>query len=183
MRSLLLICALLAVFKSASAVEPQPPLRVSIVPNHSFDSQPSLTSLEPKDGGIQFKVVLTNISHNPVTIWEQYCSWGYGCLSLEVICNGQHQLLNPLPIDWDSNWPRPFSIPPSGNFVLDVKIDGRRWPNDWLPKPSNNPLRVTLRAVYTINPIGKGDTFGMPYARRIWTGSVSSNPELFTIIQ
>ena len=54
----------------------------------------------------KFHVLLTNVSRNPVRVWQEWCSWGYYCLQIEIVeQDGMKHLLKKKRIPFYQNFP------------------------------------------------------------------------------
>lgn len=72
-------------------------------------------------------------------------------------------------IGYLKNYPDYLTLAPGGAWVLSALIRSGDWPGFPEPKP-NSPLRVTLRALYRINPDADTKRLG------VWTGEIASEP-------
>jgi hypothetical protein len=125
----------------------------------------------------QLYAVVTNVSDQPVRIWDQWNSWGYHNLTLTLDLEGgdQKHLRRFGGENWHGNAADAIELGPGEHYIFAVwlKPDDRRvLSNSW------GPIRVrngdypwaTLTAHYEIRPDGFADKRG------VWVGRVSSKP-------
>lgn len=158
--------------------KPQPALTLTIIPTsyttYSNQRSPQATiSLEGDNS--HFHVLLTNKSAKPVTIFEEWNSWGYFGLSFDITYPDGHKMHTVKAAqEWFKNAPTTTTIVPNGFYVFDVTFD-TTWVNSIRRQPAlpqGNACR--LRAIYSIAP-----TKSLPLAldKRVvkaWTGTVKS---------
>lgn len=115
-----------------------------------------------------FHVVLQNVTHRPLRIWSESCSWGYEALSLEIRqANGYSTLLTRKTIFWKQNFPDFLTLLPNEVQVFDIYFARGDWPHFPLPPQGRSHL-ITLRAVYNVLP----DAFANRHG--VWTGRILS---------
>ena|SRR5579871_5093064 len=115
-------------------------LKVSIVPQSSYDRNVRWIGTRG-----QFYVVVKNQSDKPVTVWNEWCSWGYFALSFEAITpDGKRYDIKKKDRGWDANFPDPFVIQPGEYFVMPVRLS-----EEWQGFP-NKQQKLKLRAHYKI---------------------------------
>jgi hypothetical protein len=123
-----------------------------------------------------FYVLLTNVSSKPVRVWQEWCSWGYYSLQLEVFeQDGTEHLLKKKPTNFLANFPDFVELEPGGSVVWKVDIEPSVWEGlSWLP--TNRAERVKLKAIYKVKTAENDeDNRDLGVDRMgIWTGTASS---------
>jgi len=112
----------------------------------------------------EFYVLLTNVSGKPIRLWQEWCSWGYDCLQLEVTeKDGTKHLLKKKRTNFYRNFPDYVELGQGDSVVWRVELRASVWEDlSWLPK-DRLPM-VKLRALFTISEDGDSKEHG------IWTG-------------
>jgi hypothetical protein len=122
-------------------------------------------------GKKQFHVIVNNATDMPKRIWQEWCSWGYFALSLELTGNsGETWTVKKKTRVWFRNYPDYWTLGPHESLVLDVEFaDGNVW--DGFPRPQGVSQKFKMRAVFEIRP--------EEYSREhsIWTGRAVSKAE------
>ena len=67
---------------SAMDTEGKDPWTLRIVPTWSSPERGAIINCATKES--YFYVVLTNTSQSDMSVWREWCSWGYFCLSFEI---------------------------------------------------------------------------------------------------
>ena len=123
------------------------------------------------DGGTHFHVVLTNVSKEPISLWKEWCSWGYFDLSFEARdSTGKVVVISKKPRGWLKNFPCPVELAASEHWVVDVRLEPAIWQNSPLSDDSGKAT-IRLKAIYEIREDKESKE------AKVWTGRVSS-PEL-----
>lgn len=129
-----------------------------------------------------FHVLLTNVSAHPVTLFQEWNSWGYYGLSFDITyAYGRKVHATRAPRGWDKNFPSTFTLAPQGYYIFEVSFD-----RTWLPSPRTEPtsghgLACRLRASYSIAR-QEDDTDALPLGAPLpWTGTVQSNEDAYVV--
>jgi hypothetical protein len=125
----------------------------------------------------QLHVVVTNVSDEPLRIWDQWNSWGYHNLTLSLkLENGDETELQRFGgRAWSQNAPDSVELGPGEHYVLAVWLmpeDRKARTNSW------GPIRIrngdypwaTLQAHYEIESESFAESKG------VWVGRISSKP-------
>jgi hypothetical protein len=174
MRHLLMLVCLLSLVPwlpaTACAAEANPPLELKIaVPVHH--GHRSLNE------GDHFHVLVKNVSEQPLKLWTDRYSWGYGNLSFELIGDdGKATTIRKKPRGWDKNYPDWLELQPGETYVLNVNFAAADiWENGPKTLAGKQPTPIKLRALYQISPDAESTRLG------IWTGKVQSAMETYAI--
>jgi hypothetical protein len=159
---------------SAGDRTPGGPFRLKIVPNRgAWDAD----EIHLSQAGDHFNVVLTNITEKPVTVWKEWSSWGYFCLSFQLTDDsGKPTRVFKKSRVWFANAPDPMTIPPGDLAIFDVSFN----PSEWEGLPPLKPgeiQRVRMVAVYEVTPSKEADEMG------VWVGTVSSTDHTYQIVR
>jgi hypothetical protein len=175
MTALLVRCCLLvslSLLGASSPVNAQQPLTLTIIPTtYASRLSPGPTITFSQRG--HFHVLLTNTSTEPVTLFEEWNSWGYYGLSFELTyADGRQVQVQRKPRGWDKNFPSTFTVAPLGYYVFEVRFD-----DTWLNSPrlapyTGQPINCRLRAVYSVSPFEE-PLRGQPQVQP-WVGEVVS---------
>jgi hypothetical protein len=157
----------------AAGGTPAPRVEVRIVPTKIGEKIGRAIELwRPEQ---HFYVVVTNVSDEPVRLWREWCSWGYFNLSFVVTDGaGEEVRVTKRPRGWDKNFPDDSIVPPGGHAVFEVSFDESVWQDAPLPEAGKSRA-VRMRAVYEVKEDDESVKHG------VWTGSVSSPDETYTI--
>jgi hypothetical protein len=132
---------------------PKPPFALSVVPTASWQKGSAISMA--RDRPWTFYIVLTNISNEPKTVWEDGNSWGYYAISFEIrTSDGQKVVISKQPQIFGKNTPDTFLIKPDEHKVYQIRLN-----EDWATQPTihkTNEMPVTLRARYDISPTPEG---------------------------
>lgn len=98
----------------------------------------------------KFHVLLTNVSSSPVRVWQEWCSWGYYCLQIELMeADGTKHLLKKKRIPFYANFPDYVALQSGESVVWNVDLSPSIWTG--LPvMPTNAMANVKIRAIYTV---------------------------------
>ena len=140
-----------------------------------------------------FHVVLLNVSDEPLEVWAEDCSAGYGSVTLEVLALDERPLDPPIEVRrlqtvWTHNCIRSVALGPGEVAVRAVRLynygPGDREIPDWrlpdgeaykgLPALDWNAHHIRLRAAFRSSP-------DFVRAERLWLGSAVSEARDYTI--
>ncbi|MGI4821713.1 MAG: hypothetical protein ACRYFV_10940 [Janthinobacterium lividum] len=174
---LLLSISLLGALCPAKA-QNQPNLTLTILPTTYASSGGAGPTISFGRG--HFHVLLTNTSAAPVTLFEEWNSWGYYGLSFELtVADGRRLQVSRKPRGWDKNFSSTFTLAPQGSYVFEVSFD-QTWTNSPRQAPhTGEPLVCRLRAIYSIAPTEeplRPDPTVHP-----WAGTVSSQEQTYAL--
>lgn len=112
-------------------------------------------------------MLLTNQSARPVSLFEEWNSWGYYGLSFDVMyADGRQVRVGKELRPGRLNFPSVITLAPQASYVFDVTL-GPEWRHSPRPAPHlGQGLTCRLRARYTIKP--------SPESKGMWTGTVLS---------
>jgi len=120
-------------------------------------------SVEPGSGPNQFRILIANISPEPVRIWKEQCSWGYEAFALEVKSGDKPpKLIKPRTISWRRNLPQFRTLEPGEKYTLNYGAD------DWPGLLTAGKQRLQIRAHYTVRSDEDATR------ANVWTGHVQS---------
>jgi hypothetical protein len=157
-----------------SSEEAKAPFSLSIVPTNNSGGVGSITMAQSK--ARDFYVVLTNVSQDSQTVWEDWNSWGYQNLSFELmIADGRKFVASKRQQDFTVNIPSTFLIQPGEHQVYAIRLDKEWETRPALPKANEMP--ITLRAVYEVSPSPQSAQ------NKVWTGRVESRVYKFMLRQ
>jgi hypothetical protein len=124
----------------------------------------------------EFYIVLTNVSKQPQSVWEDWNSWGYQAISFELVTeDGKKYIISRAPEGFDKNFPSTYTVAPGEHQVFAIRLDKWWETHPSLPKISEIP--VTLKAIYEVSPTPEAAQF------RVWTGHLESHNYNFTLRQ
>jgi hypothetical protein len=125
------------------------------------------------DRNSHFPVILTNTSNKPQRIITQWNSSGDHTLRFEITdSSGKKSLAQAVTMDYPKNKDHWWILQPQESVVFDVYFaDPNRWEGFPHPVHSDQPLIVTMRAVFEFDPATKTRADGL------WSGSVFSKPQ------
>jgi hypothetical protein len=141
-----------------------PSLAVSL----PFDSHGRRAAYLDCQPPLPFHVLLTNNGSSPVRLWEEWCSWGYYSVQLEIVGpDGQKHLLKKRRTAFYGNFPAAFELQPGEAVAWDIELSSHTW-NDlsWAPREKEVPGMI--RATFIIEPTEESVEF------QVWTGRVQS---------
>ena len=171
----LTVCLLLAVLNvpSQGAGPKEAALSVRIVPMYFYEKGDRAIAL--RDPSQHFYVVVSNISQEPVRLWQEWCSWGYCTLSFTVIdADGKTIVVKKAERAYMRNFPDWTLVPPGDHMVFEVSFEKNIWQN--APLPEKGSFRnVKMQAVFEI-PEDEDSK-----KRGVWTGKTSSPELTYTI--
>lgn len=177
----LLVGALLLAATSRAAAQSQPALALTIVPT----TYSSLLSQEPTISFSHrgyFHVLLTNISSEPVNIFQEWNSWGYYGLSFEITYpDGRRIWSTKKSRGWDKNFPSAITLAPHGYYVFAVDF-GPEWVNSIRTEPkSDHGIKCKMRAIYSIEPTKDDMMVRLEGVEPVWSGTIGSEESAYTI--
>jgi hypothetical protein len=142
-------------------------LTVSVVPAWSGSSGRGISmAVNTID---TFYVLLTNVSTQAQTAFQTSNSWGYYAVSLELRTgDGRVVTITKKPTGFTRNVPSTFGIPPGEQMVYPIKLDDGWEASSPLPIADEEPVDVTVKAVYQVKPTPESDR------QNVWTGRVES---------
>lgn len=186
MRSLLLrLCLLtsgwLLMISGPVRAQHQPALALTIVPT-TYSSRLSSEATISFGERPHFHVLLTNLSAEPVTLFEEWNSWGYYGLSFELTyADGRKVAVAKGPRAWTRNFPSTITLAPQGYYVFEVSFD-----KTWVPAIRTEPytghgIACRLRALYTIGPTKEGLDYLTERDVHPWAGTVASEEKPYTV--
>ena len=147
----------------------QSPFSLSIVPGRS-----GITMAQNKPD--EFYVVLTNVSHEPQAVWENWNSWGYQAISFEVtMADGKKFVLSKKQEEFTMNFPSTFVVEPGEHQVYPIKFDEWWETHPALPKTDEMPIK--LKAVYEVTTTPEATQY------KVWTGRLESHNYNFSLRQ
>jgi hypothetical protein len=131
----------------------------------------------------KFHVLLTNVSRNPVRVWQEWCSWGYYCLQIEIVeQDGMKHLLKKKRIPFYQNFPDYVVSQPGESIVWNVELNSTVWEDlSWLP--NDKMVNVKVRAIYTVKQAEDSQVnrdLGVT-SSGVWTGQAMSEMYDFTL--
>jgi hypothetical protein len=113
-----------------------------------------------------FNVILKNQSDQNLSIWREWCSWGYECLKFEITLeDGTVFTIAKKPIGYDKNYPDPFLVAPNKSFVFHVNFNDGKW--DGFPKEWKNQ-NVKIKAIFTVASDEESKKL------KVWSGKTES---------
>lgn len=124
---------------------------------------------------IPFQVIITNISDEPVQLWETWNSWGWYDLSFEIL-DDSFNILHTVEKKgrlWTRNFPSFFTLVAGDQIVIDVCFNKTDWQFPLEGEEDPERSEAYIKAVYTIPEDEETDEFG------IWTGRIESEVERF----
>jgi hypothetical protein len=139
----------------------------------------------------RLSVLLRNVSGRPLSVWEEWNSYGFYNLSLEILAVDGKPLAEPVVVrrdgaGWSMNGPSTSVLPPGEALVRDVPLrilptNRSEPPNVWAyvgwPDRKNAISQtVRLRAVFHIPDDDS------TRAQRVWTGTARSEPRDFLVV-
>jgi hypothetical protein len=165
---------LLAIAGTGSSEAPKTPFLLSVVPDRSQGEGGSITMAQSK--ARDFYVVLTNVSQDSQTVWEDWNSWGYQNLSFELTtADGRKFVTSKRQQDFTVNIPSTFLIQPGEHQVYAIRFDKEWETRPALPGAKDMP--ITLKAIYKVSPTPEAKQY------KVWMGSLESRIYKFTLRQ
>jgi hypothetical protein len=161
----------------------RPTLALTIIPttySHRLSPEPTISFGERP----HFHVLLTNTSAEPVTLFEEWNSWGYYGLSFEMTyTDGRKVQVSRAPRGWDKNFPSTITLAPQGYYVFEVSFD-KTWQHSVRTEPyTGQGIACRMRAIYSISPTTEQDLAHPILGRDVhpWAGTVASEEKPYTI--
>jgi hypothetical protein len=137
-------------------------LRIAIVPasRNSFGT--------PLYMNAPFALVLHNQTGAPISVWEEWCSWGWYSVSLDLTSpTGQKFKLTRGMRAWTMNGPSPFIIPPNQFYVWGVDLCDGTW--EGVPTALFAPhSEWKMKARFHIDRSSEAKSMS------VWTGTIES---------
>ena len=124
--------------------------------------------------GRHFHVVISNLSEQPLRLWDDHCSEGEFNVAFEVYEDEKLRLIRRIGQDWAKNFPITAELQPGYHYVSEVSFDPGGWELPWADAEIRT-RRVRMRAVYQIKPTEIARQKG------IWTGKIASRYGDYTI--
>ena len=144
-----------------------PPFAVSIVPARSDATARGISMAA--DTLDTFYVVLTNVSPQPQAAFETWNSWGYYAVSFELRTpDGRVAIIKKTLTVFTKNNPSTFVIPVGEQMVYPIKLDDEWAASAPLPIADEQPIDITLKAVYELKATTESKQ------QNVWTGRVES---------
>ena len=131
----------------------------------------------------KFHVLLTNVRRAPIRVWQEWCSWGYYCLQIEVVeKDGTKHLLKKKRVPFYANFPDYVVLQPGQSSVWDVDLhESSVWTDlSWFPK--DKMVNAKVRAIFTVRkPETESERASDADRMDVWTGQVASEYYDFTL--
>jgi hypothetical protein len=135
-----------------------------------------------------FYVVLTNDTDHDLTVWKEWCSWGYFNLAFDFTGNDGKIVHVQKRGDqyWTKNSPDAYVVGAGKHFVLVVTLK----PEDWL-NTQNLDGPMVLKAIYENTnqafpgkkPASTGNAGMDALIKSGWVGKVESDPIPVTVVR
>jgi hypothetical protein len=123
-----------------------------------------------------FHVVLSNVSGQPQTVWEDWNSWGYQAISFELTtADKRNYVLSKRQQAFTVNFPSTLVIEPGEHEVYVIHLD--EWWETHTSLPKTAELPITLKAIYEVSPTPESGQY------KVWTGRIESHLYNFTLRQ
>src|SRR5205823_2382796 len=120
----------------------------------------------------KFHVLLTNVRRAPIRVWQEWCSWGYYCLQIEVVeKDGTKHLLKKKRVPFYANFPDYVVLQPGQSSVWDVDFhESSVWTDlSWFPK--DKMVNAKVRAIFTVRkPETEFERASEADRMDVWTG-------------
>lgn len=135
-------------------------------------STPHDTDLPRRD----FYVLLSNVSKQPQTVWEDWNSWGYQAISFELTtADGKKHVASKRQQEFTRNFPSTVVIEPGELQVYVIHFD--EWWEIHPPIPKTDEMSITLKAIYEVSPTPESSQY------KAWTGRLESHDYKFLLGQ
>ena len=119
-----------------------------------------------------FQVIVRNISQHDVSIWKEWCSWGYFNLSFVLTDEYENvRIIKKRPREWDKNFPDFLILKADDVFAMNVIFDSETWENIPIQATDKFATTVDMIAVYEIDKTPESKKHG------VWTGKIVSEKE------
>ena len=116
-----------------------------------------------------FYVILANTSHQPEAVFVPGNSWGYYSISFELETGtGKVIKIAKRPQAFTKNTPVTFVIPQGEQMVFPIKLNDDWEANSALPTADENPIPLTVKAIYDMRPTPESST------QKVWIGHLES---------
>jgi hypothetical protein len=139
----------------------------------------TLAQRTPHDADLprrDFYVLLSNVSKQPKTVWEDWNSWGYQAISFELTtADGKKHVVSKRQQGFTMNFPSTVVIEPGENQVYVIHFD--EWWEIHPPIPKTDEMSITLKAIYEVSPTPESAQY------KVWTGRLESHDYKFLLRQ
>jgi hypothetical protein len=143
------------------------PFAVSVVPAWSGSSGRGISMAANTID--TFYVLLTNVSAQAQTVFKTSNSWGYYAVSFGLRAgDGRVLAITKKPTGFTKNNPSTFVISPGEQMVYPIKLDDQWEASSPLPVADEEPVDVTVNAVYEVKPTPESNR------QQVWTGRAES---------
>ena len=116
-----------------------------------------------------FYVLLTNVSKQDQEVFETWNSWGYYAVSFELRTDDERIVtITKKPVGFTRNGSTTFVISPDAQMVYPNKLDKAWDAASPLPTADEQPVDVTVKAIYEIKRTRESTQ------QHVWTGRVES---------
>jgi len=123
-----------------------------------------------------FYVLLSNVSQQPQTVWQDWNSWGYQAISFELTtADGRKHVVSKRQQGFTMNGPTTSVIEPGEHNVYPVRLD-EFWEIQ-PPIPKKDEMPITLKAIYEVSPTPESGQYA------VWTGRLESHDYKFSLRQ
>jgi hypothetical protein len=158
----------------------RPALALTIIPttySNRLSPEPTISFGERA----HFHVLLTNMSAEPVTLFEEWNGWGYYGLSFEMTyADGRKVQVQRAPRGWTRNFPSTITLAPQGYYVFEVSFD-KSWVHSVRTEPyTGHGIACRMRAIYSITPTQEED-LDLVRGEHPWAGTVASDEQPYTV--
>lgn len=167
-----LVAAAVALVSSVCGRAADPDLTLSIAIPHIEEAPGVLRWGLRQESPPFIHVILTNRSANKRRVFQEWCSWGWGALTFELMDEKRKTWFpHKLPKFFTYNFPAYWTLNPGESYVFDVDFANRSVWGDgfWLP-PDHPTGLVTLRAVYDVRADDESRKLN------VWAGRITSEP-------
>jgi len=172
-RALIYVAVLLILGAAVFAASPRAPFEISVVPTTNRDvGTITMAKNNPRD----FYVILKNVTDKPISVWDDWNSWGYQGISFEVTTpDGKTSHISKRNQGFGRNGPSRFIIQPGESKVFSVRLDESWEVQPPIQNADNTP--IGLRAIYEIHRTPESDKY------KVWAGRVESKQYQFDLQQ
>ncbi len=163
MKTALLICILFSgalLTANGAAADKSIRVAIAIPQNRQGERRVNVNFLDRE----RFHVIITNTSHKPKRIWQEWCSWGYYGLSFQLTDeHGKTWTARKKLRAWSRNYPDYWTLGPQESLVVDVAFfDSDLW--EGFPTPKVSSWKLKMCAVYEVRPDRESEE------NSVWTG-------------
>jgi hypothetical protein len=139
----------------------------------------TLARTTPHDSDLprrDFYVLLSNVSKQLQTVWEDWNSWGYQTISFELTtADGKKHVVSKRQQGFTKNYPSTLVIEPGEHHVYVIHLD--EWWAIQPPIPKTDETTITLKAIYEVSPTPESAQY------KVWTGRLESHDYTFSLRQ